>query len=104
MTAEQTQQARPDAVYMPEGRKRGKTHHERVMSILAIVEPMLGVDYDGGERAYVRRQVGGRLFATRDPTDTLFFSKDHPSLAQKPRYRWDDRGEGVFYGYLINDQ
>ena len=54
-------------------------------------------DVLGVERLYVRHQ-GAEHFITGDPMDTLNF----PGAALRsgePRYRWEDRGGGVQYGY-----
>lgn len=51
------------------------------------------------ELARVRAQPG-EFFATRDPADTLNYPLGHPKEG-KPRYRWEDQGNGVKYGYLL---
>ena len=91
---------RPDALKLPEAWKKGQTQIDRIDSILAIAEPLLNVDRSKGERAYIRRQPGGRLFVTADPRDTLQFPSGHPRAGQ-PRYHWVASADGAEYGYLI---
>ena len=52
-------------------------------------------------RVYVRHQ-GGEHFITGDPADTLNFPGESPRSGE-PRYEWEDRGDGVSYGYLKAD-
>jgi hypothetical protein len=50
------------------------------------------------EMVHVRDVVLGQYhFATRDPTDTELQRE-----TRKPRYRWEDKGSGLSYGYLID--
>ncbi len=77
----------PDALIIPESQKSGARMVDRVASILAVAEPLLGVDRRQGERGYIRIQPGGRLFITKDPADTLLFPKGHPRDGQE-RYHW----------------
>jgi hypothetical protein len=93
----------PDALMLPEAWKRGETQIDRIDSILAIAEPMLSVDRSKGERAYIRRQPGGRLFVTTDAHDTLQFPIGHPREG-RPRYRWVVSADGSEYGYLIEGE
>lgn len=90
----------PDALFVPEAMKRGRTLFERIESILAIAEPMLGVDRALGDRAFIRRQGDGWLFVTRDPQDTIYFPLDSP-LRGRPRYRWSDGADGIRRGHLV---
>lgn len=92
----------PDALFVPEASKRGRTLFERIESILAIAEPMLGVDRTRGARAYIRRQGDGWLFVTRDPQDTIYFPLDSP-LRGLPRYRWIDGADGIRRGHLVTE-
>lgn len=92
----------PDALFVPEAVKRGRTLFERIESILAIAEPILGVDRARGDRAYIRRQGDGWLFVTRDPQDTIYFPLDSP-LRGRPRYRWIDGMDGIRRGYLVTE-
>jgi hypothetical protein len=90
----------PDALLLPEAWKTGQTQLERIDSILAIAEPLLNVDRGAGQRAYIRRQPGGRLFVTADAADTLRFPLDHPRAGQ-PRYRWVAQPDGSEHGFLV---
>lgn len=92
----------PDALLIPEAMKRGRTLLERVESILAIAEPMLGVDRAREDRAYIRRQGDGWLFVTRDPQDTIYFPLNSP-LRGRPRYRWLDGADGIRRGHLVSE-
>lgn len=92
----------PDALMIPETWKKGLTQLERIDSILDIAEPLLRVERERGERAYIRRQPGGRLFVTSDPHDTLQFPVGHPREG-RPRYRWAPRPDGSEHGFLIED-
>lgn len=92
---------RPDALKIPEARKRGAKMIARVASIADIAEPLLGVDRSRGERACIRLQGKDKLFVTTSPTDTIYFPKDHPRDGQ-PRYRWDKRADGIELGYLVD--
>ena len=51
---------------------------------------------------YVRHQ-GYEHFITGKSVDTLNISSSE-SQSGGPRYRWEDRGDGVFYGYLHCDR
>lgn len=83
----------PDALLIPESLKAGARQIDRINSVLDIAEPILAVDRTLGERAYIRRQPGGRLFITKDPADTLLHPVGHP-LEGRERYRWSPRAEG----------
>jgi hypothetical protein len=91
---------RPDALFLPTTLKRGSTIVERVVSVSAVAEPLLEVDYAAGERAFIRSMPHGRLFVTRDPADTIYFPTGHPQSGEH-RYRWEKRGDGVEIGYLV---
>jgi hypothetical protein len=52
----------------------------------------------GVGRIFVRHQ-GGEHFISPRPDDTLLFPRTGPRSGES-RYRWEDRGDGVFYGYL----
>jgi hypothetical protein len=90
----------PDALFIPETMKRGRTLFERMNSILQIAEPLLGVDRARGERAYIRRQGDGWLFVTRDPHDTIYFPLNTP-FRGRPRYRWLDGADGIRRGHFV---
>lgn len=92
----------PDAVIIPESSKRGAHQIQRINTVLAIVEPILGVDRSRGQRGWIRRQPGGVLFVSKDPEDTIFYPLNHPREGQ-PRYRWEDMGHGLKLGYLNGD-
>ena len=91
----------PHALIFPESWKQGRTQIDRIDSILAIAEPLLGVDRSQGERAYIRRQPGGHLFITKDPQDTLQFRVGHPREG-KSRYNWVVHPDGSQHGFLID--
>ena len=91
---------RPDALFLPEAIKSGGRIFDRVAAVCRVAEPLLGVDYAGGERAYIRKQPHGRLFITRDPADTIFFPTGH-ARSGAPRYRWERTADGAELGYLI---
>lgn len=89
----------PDALFIPEKLKRGRTLFERMNSILAFSEPMLGVDRSRGERAYIHRQPGGWLFVATSPFDTIYHPQRTP-LQGRPRYAWVEQAGGIRWGYL----
>jgi hypothetical protein len=94
--------SKPDALMVAPGLAQGKHLKDRINAVLAVVEPLLGVDRDAGERAYIRKQHGDHLFITKDPFDTMF----HPTgsdRAGKPRYRWEPREDGIKLGYIQHD-
>jgi hypothetical protein len=95
----------PDALFVPEKLKRGRTLWERINSILDIAEPMLGLDRSRGQRAYIRRQGNGWLFITSDPEDTIDYPLGTP-LQRRPRYFWIDGPDGIRRGYIqaVNDR
>jgi hypothetical protein len=90
---------RPDALFLPATVTPAGKIFARIAAVCAIAEPLLEVDRAGGERAYIRKQPHGRLFITRDPTDTIYFPTGHPRSGQ-PRYRWVDGDSGSQLGYL----
>jgi hypothetical protein len=98
---------RPDAVKLPSTMRFPKTFtgvprlKDRVNAVADVAEPLLECDRSKGERAYIRKLANdGPLFITRDPTDLLFFPIGHP-LQGRERYRWEDQGEGISFGYLV---
>jgi len=95
---------RPDALWIPDRLKRGKRFPDRVRSILAIAEPILGIDRAKGESAQMRLpgpQDRGRCLVTPSAGDTLYFAKTHPRSGE-PRYRWDPPdARGIERGYLV---
>ena len=92
----------PDALFVPEKMKRGRTLYERMNSILEIAEPLLGVERNRGDRAYIRRQGDGWLFVTRDPDDTIYFPVNS-ALRGRPRYHWLDGADGIRRGHLVTE-
>jgi hypothetical protein len=90
---------RPDALFLPTQPVGGPRIFDRIAAVCRIAEPLLEVDFKGGERAYIRKQPHGRLFVTRDPTDTINFPTGHPRSGT-PRYRWEKRADGTELGYL----
>ena len=92
----------PNALFLPETWKKGETQLDRIDSILAIAEPLLKIVRSMGERAYIRRQPGGRLFVTADPHDTLQFPVGHPREG-KPRYHWIEQPDGSEHGFLVEE-
>jgi hypothetical protein len=90
--------SRPDALFLPESMKTGKTAIQRLHSILRLADSLLEVT--GGERCYVRRQPHNRLFITRNPADTILQPIGHPQAGQ-PRYRWEKRADGTELGWLL---
>ena len=91
---------RPDALFLPESLKTGARIFDRVDAVSKVAEPLLEVDRAAGERAWIRTQPHGRLFITRDPTDTILFPTCHPKSGQ-PRYRWEKLEGGFELGYLL---
>jgi hypothetical protein len=91
----------PDALFLPPQPVGSGRIFDRITAVCRIAEPLLEVDYKGGERAYIRKQAGGRLFITRDPADTILFPTGHPRSGQ-PRYRWERQADGAELGYLID--
>lgn len=90
----------PDALMLPEDRKRGARMVDRIASIADIAEPILQVDRGRGERAYIRLQGNGKLFISKAIVDTICFPKDHAREGQ-PRYRWELQPDGSELGYLV---
>ena len=92
---------RPDAVKFPASVKQGRTGRERRLSVVDVADGLLKPDLKAGEKSWLREQPGGVIFATRDGRDSLSYPFGHPREGQ-PRYRWEDMGQGVWYGYLIH--
>ncbi len=86
---------------VPEHRKRGPRMATRVLSILDLAEPMLGVDRSKGERGHIRIQPGGQLFITKDPNDTILFPINHDRQGH-PRYNWVMQPDSVEFGFLVD--
>lgn len=88
--------ARPDAIRAPLGFAGAGDSFARLSRLQEEFARPLGV-----ERVYVRHQ-GAEHFLTGDPTDTLNNPSGGPRSGE-PRYEWEDRGDGVFYGYRKPD-
>lgn len=100
-----------DAVLIPEALKSGRRKSERVRSIAAITEPLLGCDRRKGQKGYMHRTIlsvphpddrmkrTNLLFVTKNPNDTMKFPTGHPRHPQD-RYRWEKDGP-IQLGYLI---
>jgi hypothetical protein len=56
----------------------------------------------GDGKLYARSPVGGLIFISADPADTLGYPKDHWKSPGADRYDWyaDPAEAGVQYGYL----
>jgi hypothetical protein len=92
-----------DALMVAEARhKYGRRLIDRINSICEIAEPLLGVDRNAGQRAWIRRQYGGWLFITRDPEDTIYYPLSSP-LRGRDRYAWVMGSDGIKRGYLTED-
>ena len=89
----------PTCVMLPPQPGTAGRIFDRVAAVCRIAEPLFEVDYAGGERAYIRKQPGGRLFITRDPADTILHPTGHPRSGS-PRYIWDRRPDGIELGFL----
>ena len=87
---------RIDAVRAPIGFAGPGPAAGRLDRLRAAFAPLLG-----SMPVYVRNQ-GGEHFLTTRPDDTLFFPRSGPRSGE-PRYRWEDQGDGLFYGFLKTD-
>jgi hypothetical protein len=81
-----------DAIRSPIGRAGPGPSSARLARLEAEFAGLLGA-----ERVFVRHQ-GGEHFITAHPDDTLMFPRTDPRSGES-RYRWEDRGDGVSYGY-----
>ncbi len=91
------QQSRiPDAVRSPAGFAGAGDSFMRLFKLQAEFSPALNA-----KTVFVRLQ-GNEHFISRHQSDTLHFV-NHGPQAGKPRYVWEDRGDGVHYGYLKAD-
>jgi hypothetical protein len=86
----------PHAVRSPLHYAGAGDSYTRLSKLQAEFARVLGVN-----RVYVRHQ-GAEHFVTGDPGDTLNF-RSHGSYSGRPRYDWEDRGDGILYGYLKPD-
>ena len=83
----------PDAVRSPLLFAGGGGASARLAKLQTEFSPVLKAP-----QVFVRHQ-GVEHFITGSPADTLnFTSRDARSGV--PRYQWEDRGDGVYYGYL----
>lgn len=89
MTTDRT----PDAVRSPLSFAGAGTSHAKLSKLHREFSGVLKV-----ERIFVRLQ-GIEHLMTGDPGDSLNYSSLGPRSG-RPRYRWEDRGDGVHYGYL----
>jgi hypothetical protein len=92
----------PDALMIPARVKHGRTQRERIASVNAVANPLLGVDYDRGELAWIRTLDGGWLFVTKDPHDTIYHPLTSP-LRGRDRYAWLIGPDGIKRGYLTQE-
>jgi hypothetical protein len=83
----------PDAIRSPLGFAGPGDSLTRLTRLQAEFAPILGT-----ARVYVRHQ-GPEHFITGGPADTLNFPADGPRCGE-PRYDWEDRGDGILFGYL----
>ena len=94
-------EGRPDALMLRGVLRKGGRGADRVYSIAAIAEPILGLDRRSKERAYIRMQPHNWLFITLNPNDTLLFPHGH-FLDGESRYRWVTMEEGICqFGFLV---
>ncbi len=84
----------PDAVRSPLPFAGVGDAHAKLARLQAVFAPELQVS-----RIFVRHQ-GAEHYISGNPGDTMNFRSQDPRAGQ-PRYEWEDRGEGVLYGYLI---
>jgi len=84
---------RPHAIRVPLSFAGAGDSYSRLTKLQGEFAGVLGVD-----RVYVRHQ-GSEHFITGDPADSLNFPSGH-SRSNEPRYDWEDRGDGVSYGFL----
>jgi hypothetical protein len=85
-----------DAVRTPTGYAGSGPSSARLGRLGSEFAPLLGTD-----RVFVRHQ-GGEHFISGHPDDTLHYPRADPRSGES-RYRWEDRGDGIFYGYLRAD-
>ncbi len=93
---------RPDALMIPTALRRGARTVDRVVSIQQIAEPLLQVDRDGGEQAWIRQQPGDMLFITRSLADSLLFPRGD-ARTYRPRYVWQSYINGIQIGHLVDE-
>lgn len=87
--------SRPDALLLPDDGRWGSGVTRKANAVCDYAEPILG------GQAYGRKlAIPGKTLATTSPHDTYLIPQWH-RLAGRDRYRWEDKGDGVKYGYLI---
>jgi hypothetical protein len=86
--------AQVDAIRSPIGRAGPGPSSARLARLGAEFAKLLGSD-----RVFVRHQ-GGEHFITAHANDTLMFPRTDPRSGES-RYRWEDQGDGVYFGYLV---
>ena len=86
----------PDAVRSPLPYAGAGDSHAKLSRLQTEFSRVLDVP-----AVFVRHQ-GSEHFISGDPADTLNFTA-RGSRAGEPRYEWEDRGDGVLYGYLKRD-
>ena len=83
----------PDAIRSPLGNAGSGDSYTRLLKLQNEFAPILNVS-----RVFVRHQ-GHEHFITGQLDDTLNHPS-HGSYSGGSRYQWEDRGDGVLYGYL----
>jgi hypothetical protein len=87
---------KPDAIRSPLSFAGAGGSHARLARLQSEFAPVLQAPH-----VFVRHQ-GTEHFITADPRDTLLFPSLGPRSGEA-RYDWEDRGDGIFYGYLKPD-
>lgn len=87
--------ARPDALLLPDDARWGAGNRARGNAICDFAEPILG------GAAYFRKHFSRSYFVTRSPHDSYLFPLWH-AKGGKDRYRWEDKGDGVRHGFLVD--
>jgi hypothetical protein len=85
----------PDAARSPLWYAGGGDASRKLANLQAEFARVLGV-----ARVFVRHQ-GTEHFISRRPDDTLN-RVGSGAGSGSPRYAWEDRGDGVLYGYLMS--
>ena len=83
----------PDAVRSPLSFAGAGGSQARLAKLHAEFRAVLNV-----AQVFVRHQ-GVEHFISGSPSDNLNFPRND-ARAGVSRYRWEDRGDGIFYGYL----
>jgi hypothetical protein len=84
----------PDAVRAPLGFAVGSDSTARLRHLSAEFAPVIGVS------SIAVFNQGTEYFIARDKDQTLNYPYGQGQDGQ-PRYTWDDRGDGVSYGLLV---